>query len=266
MRFLTLCLATLAAPVAAHEFWIEPHAYLVDGETIIKGDLVNGEDFEGGKQPYLPQRFVKFQTFAQGKFADVPGRVGDNPGLRMDPIADGLHIFSYQSTPATLDYESWEKFQRFVDHKKFGDIRPLHDARGLPESGFTEVYTRFSKTLVGVGNAQGSDGFTGLMTEIVALTNPYTDDLSDGMTFQLYANRAPRANAAFEVFEKAPDDTVTITFYETDDQGQVTVPVKAGHSYMADAVILREPSADLARDTGAVWETLWANITWGVPE
>ncbi len=265
MRLFTLLFALCAAPAAAHEFWIEPGAYVVGAEDQIIGDLVNGEDFSGGKQPYLSQRFVKFQTFAQGRLADVPGRNGDSPGLQMDPIAEGLHIFSYQSTPATLDYESWEKFQRFVDHKKFGDIRPQHDARGLPETGFTEVYTRFSKTLVGVGNAAGADGFTGLETEIVALTNPYTDDLSSGMTFQLFYNKAPRANAAFEVFEKAADDTVTITFYETDANGRVTVPVKSGYSYMADAVILREPAEGLANDTGAVWETLWANMTWAVP-
>lgn len=265
MRLLTLLFAIVAGPAIAHEFWIEPRDYIVEAETKIVGDLVNGQDFSGGKQPYLSQRFVKFQTFAQGRLADVPGRNGDSPALQMDPIGEGLHIFSYQSTPATLDYETWEKFQTFIDHKKFGDIRPQHDARGLPESGFTEVYTRFSKTLVGVGNAAGADGFTGLETEIVALTNPYTDDLSTGMTFQLFYNREPRANAAFEVFEKAPDYSVTISFYETDANGRVTIPVKSGHSYMADAVVLREPTEKLASDTGAAWETLWANITWGVP-
>lgn len=265
MRLLTLLFAIAAAPAAAHEFWIEPESYIVDAENIMTADLVNGQDFSGGRQPYLSQRFVKFQAFSQGRLSNVPGRNGDSPAVSMDPIADGLHIFSYQSTPATLDYESWEKFQKFVDHKKFGDVRPQHDARGLPESGFTEVYTRFSKTLIGVGAASGADGFTGLETEIVALTNPYTDDLSGGMIFQLYYDREPRANAAFEVFEKAADDTVTVTFYETDAAGQVTVPVKAGHSYMADAVILREPASQLADETGAVWETLWANITWAVP-
>lgn len=265
MRLLALLLTLTAAPAMAHEFWIEPADYTVDPETMIVGDLVNGQDFAGTRLPYLTNRFVSFQAFSQGKIADVPGRNGDSPALGMAPLADGLHVLSYQSTPATLDYESWDKFQTFVDHKKFGDVRRQHDARGLPESGFTEVYTRFSKTLVGVGSAAGADGSTGLDTEIVALTNPYTDDLSDGMTFQLFYRGAPRVNAPFEVFEKAADNTVAVTFYETDDQGRVTVPVKSGYSYMADAVVLREPTAAMAAETGAVWETLWANMTWAVP-
>ena len=52
----------------------------------------------------------------------------------------------------------------------------------------------------------------------------------------------------------------------TDSEGRVTVPVKSGHRYMLDAVVLREPSANLAEATGAVWESLWANLTFEVPE
>jgi len=48
--------------------------------------------------------------------------------------------------------------------------------------------------------------------------------------------------------------------------GVALVPVLAGHAYMLDAVVLREPSAVLAEQTGAVWETLWANLTFAVPK
>jgi hypothetical protein len=34
---------------------------------------------------------------------------------------------------------------------------------------------------------------------------------------------------------------------------------------MLDAVVLREPAAQLAADTGAAWETLWANMTFMAP-
>ncbi|SEW09840.1 Uncharacterized conserved protein, contains GH25 family domain [Cognatiyoonia koreensis] len=265
MRTLSFVLALLGGPALAHEFWIEPGDYTIGVQTMIQGDLVNGQDFQGGRQPYLTQRFVRFQMFSDGRLAPVGGRNGDNPAVNVAPLGEGLHVLSYQSTPATLDYESWEKFQNFIDHKGFGDVRTRHDARGLPDSGFVEVYTRYSKSLVGVGSAGGSDVRTGLETEIVAMTNPYTDSLSSGMQFQLFYGNAPRANARFEVFEKAPNGAVNVTFYQTDGNGRVAVPVKSGHSYMADAVVLREPSAALAANTGAVWETLWANITWAVP-
>jgi len=35
---------------------------------------------------------------------------------------------------------------------------------------------------------------------------------------------------------------------------------------MADAVVLRRPDSDLAREKNALWESLWANLTFAVPE
>jgi hypothetical protein len=43
-----------------------------------------------------------------------------------------------------------------------------------------------------------------------------------------------------------------------------TVPVTAGHAYMLDAVVLREPEG--VSNPGALWESLWANLTFAVPE
>ena len=265
MRTFAFVLTLLATPINAHEFWLEPQNYQVDADGVIIAQLVNGEDFDGPTQSYLPQRFQHFALFFNGGTAKVPGRVGDSPAVTINAAGDGLHVFGYQSQPSVVSYNSWEKFQKFVDHKDLGDVLAMHEARALPLEGFTEVYTRYSKSLVGAGSAAGSDSRVGLETEIVALTNPYTDDVSNGMRFALYYRNDPRANVRFEVFDKSPDGTVTQTFYVTDDDGIVTVPVQSGYSYMADAVVLREPSDARAADTGAVWETLWANMTWAVP-
>ncbi len=67
-----------------------------------------------------------------------------------------------------------------------------------------EAYSRYSKTLIGVGKSAGADRRTGLETEIVALTNPYTDDLSRGMRVQLFYRSEVRPNAQIAVFFKAP--------------------------------------------------------------
>jgi len=69
-----------------------------------------------------------------------------------------------------------------------------------------------------------------------------------------------------ELFEKAPDGTVEITLYRTDAEGIATLPVKAGHSYLVDHVVLRIPSDELIEASEVEWETLWADLTFGVPE
>lgn len=266
MRIFALILSLVAAPVAAHEFWIEPLAYQVAPDVKLEAHIVNGQEFAGGNLAYLPQRFANFVLFAGEVTTRVQGRPGDIPALNQDPVAEGLNVAAYQATNATVDYETWEKFQKFVDHKDFGDILSLHQARGLPEGGFSEVYSRYSKTLIGVGNSEGSDRRVGLETEIVALTNPYTDDLSGGFQMQVFYRNDVRANTQVEVFKKADDGTVTIDLYRTDDQGIATIPVEAGHAYMVDAVVLKEPGAELMEASGAVWQTLWANLTFAVPE
>jgi len=267
MRIIALILGLLASPVAAHEFWIEPLAYQIAPDGTLEAHLVNGEDFGGPKIPYLPNGFVNFLMFTDANNARrVSGRAGDLPALNQEPLREGLNVVAYQARQSSITYTEWQKFQNFVDHKDFGDILTVHTERGLPLEGFKEVYSRYAKTLMGVGNSQGADTRVGLITEFVALTNPYTDDMSNGMQVQLFYDGAPRVDVQVEVFEKGGEDGVQISLYRTDANGIATFPVTAGRSYMVDSVVLREPSEEVANRMDAVWETLWANLTFAVPQ
>lgn len=267
MRIFALVLGLLASSAQAHEFWIEPLAYQVEADGRLEAHLVNGQEFAGTKIPYLPRAFANFLMFTDANTAArVTGRAGDLPALQQNPLGEGLNVVAYQARPSAITYEEWEKFQNFVDHKDFGDVLSRHQARGLQEEGFAESYSRYSKTLIGVGNSEGADTRMGLTTEFVALTNPYTDDLSDGMQVQLFYLNEPRPDVQVEVFEKAADLSVEIALYRTDENGIAAIPVKPGYSYMVDHVVLREPSAQMAETMGVVWETLWANMTFAVPQ
>ncbi|SLN16339.1 DUF4198 domain-containing protein [Pseudooctadecabacter jejudonensis] len=256
----------LASPAVSHEFWIEPEAYQISADGTVQGILVNGEDFEGTTLAYLPLRFDRFTIASGMRQANVENRIGATPALDVAPFAEGLHVASYQSRMSVIGYAEWEKFLKFANHKDFEDIEARHDARGLPREDFREGYWRFAKTLVGVGTSAGRDFRTGLAVEFVALDNPYTDDLAEGLRVQLYVLDDLKADGQVELFEKAPDGTVEVTLHRTDADGIATLPVKAGHSYLVDHVYLREPRAELAEEADIAWETLWAALTFGVPE
>jgi hypothetical protein len=173
-------------------------------------------------------------------------------------------VIAYEATTARVGYETLEKFASFAAHKDFDGAVPRHRARGLPETDFGEAYSRHVKALVAVGDGAGQDRALGLATEIVALENPYTFGGS-ALPVQVLYRQDPRPDAQVELFEKAPDGRVAITYHRTDARGIARLPVKPGHEYLADAVVLREPGAQLAQDRDVVWETLWAALTFAVP-
>ncbi|MEX0347592.1 MAG: DUF4198 domain-containing protein [Rhizobiaceae bacterium] len=266
MRILLLVFLLAVSPAAAHEFWLAPLAYQPAADSRIEAHIVNGEKFEGIKLAYIPRKFKSFVIVHAGRAVPAKSRLGSRPALNQQALGDGLHIIAYQSEADTVNYSKFEKFQKFADHKDFPDIRARHLRRDLPEKNFREVYTRYSKALIGVGSGNGDDVRTGLETELVALDNPYTADLTDGLRVQLFYSGEVRVNAQVELFEKREGEDVSVTYYRTDVHGIATLPVQPGHDYMVDAVVLREPDTKIATESGAVWETLWANLTFSVPE
>ena len=258
-----LTFALSAGVAQGHEFWIDPAEFMVDVGEPIAADLRVGEAFLGGAQSYLPNRFRRFEIVQGAETAPVGGRMGDRPALNQ-PADEGLAVLVHVTTDSRLVYKEFAKFASFVTHKDASWTIAEHSTRNLPQEGFVEVYSRYAKSLVAVGRGAGSDRIVGLETEIVAQTNPYTDDLSDGMMVTLYYQGAPRADAQIEVFEKSSSGEVAVSTLRTDAAGVAQVPVRAGHRYMLDAVVLREPAPDLAAEKNVHWESLWANLTFEV--
>ncbi|MCR9126496.1 MAG: DUF4198 domain-containing protein [Rhodobacteraceae bacterium] len=256
-----LLLVALSPAALAHEFWIAPTEYQVTPDTPVTADLRNGETFSGMALGYFEGRTARYEVLAGGQLTAVAARMGDVPALQLPGLPEGLAVIVHETTPSTLAYTQWEKFAAFAAHKDFPDIRARHLARGLPETGFRESYTRHAKSLIAVGAGAGSDRQFGLAQEFVALGNPYTDPPEEGLTVRLFYGDAPRSDAQVEVFERAPGGDVAVTLMRTDDAGQVRVPVRPGHEYLLDAVVLR-PAPDGGE---AVWETLWAALTFAVP-
>lgn len=254
--------ALIPSAVWGHEVWLDPTPYQVEDGASLAADLRNGENFNGTVLSYNPYSFDRFERIHDGAALPVEGRLGDRPAFALQQAEGGLHVVAYQAKPSALFYKEWAKFLRFAKHKDFKGIEERHAARGLPQTNFTESYTRFAKTLIAVGDGAGEDIATGMETEIIALANPYTSGANSIPVRVLYQG-APRKDAQIELFERAPDKTVSITLHRTNTQGEAALPIKPGHTYLVDAVLLREPAEGAAK--GAVWETLWASLTFAVP-
>ncbi|MEL7260438.1 MAG: DUF4198 domain-containing protein [Pseudomonadota bacterium] len=253
--------AICASFATAHEFWIEAERYQVaPGESLV-ARFKNGEDFEGVSLAYFDRRSARFDLIRDGDMRALSPRTGNNPALDTPAPGSGLVVAVHETTPSFVTYKTWDKFQTFADHKDFDGWRAQHDALFFPAPPFKERYTRHAKALFAVGDGLGADARAGLLTEFVALTNPYAPGFDGTMRVRLHYGDTLRADAQVEVFDRAPDGTVTVSLYRTDSDGVARIPVTQGHDYLFDAVVL-EPSPE---DVGAVWDTYWAALTFAVP-
>lgn len=259
-----LCLTYTGA--LAHEFWIEPREFQVSPDEPVEADLKNGQEFKGVNLSWFDKRIDRMDMARGSDVTPILGRAGDIPAIALPPQDEGLLTLIYTSTPTILTYDDWETVMVFVEHKDFPWFVERHDARGLPHEDVREVYRRYCKSLIAVGAGAGADDDTGMPLEFIAQANPYTDDMSEGLPVLLLYNRSPVADGQVEVFDRAPDGTVEITRLRTDDKGYATIPVTPGHDYMLDHVVLREPPAWIAARDGVMWESLWANLTFRVPD
>lgn len=259
-RFLCLALLLNALPSMAHEYWVEPQDYLVDSSDNVVAEFRNGQSFDGNSISYIPGNFVKYDFILGNANLKLEADLGQRPALSVANVPDGLGIVVVETKPSTISYSEWAKFQKFIDHKDFKISKTDHLALGFPEDGFRESYRRFAKSLIGIGNAQGQDRQVGLEIELVALLNPYTDDTSNGIPVQAFYNGTPLNDVQIELFDKDENGKVEITLHRTDGEGQATLPIASGHSYLVDTVLLRKAPEDSKKDV--VWETLWASLTY----
>ena len=252
------------APLAAHEFWILPEDFVIQDDAQVEASLRVGEKLVGIGYPFNPKRFERFEVMQNGETYPVEGRLGDSPALNMEAPGEGLLVVVHETNDSTLKYSDWAKFVKFATHKDFATTLSDHAARGLPEQSFTELYRRYGKALIAVGDGAGSDLEVGMKTEIVAFANPYTE-ARNTFPVRVLLDGAPRADVQVELFEKNAQGGVEVTLHRTDQDGVADLPVKRGHSYLADAVTMLPMDND-DPEAGPVWWSLWASLTFAVPQ
>ena len=258
-------LAGAAPPSRAHELWVAPEDFAVEmGEEII-ADLRVGEDFKGEVRAYLPFLVDRLEVTIGDETRPVEGRMGDIPAMRIGSWDEGLAIAVFVSKGSQVEYDSWEMFETFLASKGLEAIADQHRARGLPEANFTETYRRFAKSLVQIGAGAGEDRAIGLEAELVALANPYLDDVSGGLAVRFTHAGAAVAEAPVSIWARDAAGNVSRSQALTDAAGVATVAVEPGRRYLVAAVVMKP--AEPSQDTDApVWESLWPSLTFAVPD
>ncbi len=266
-------------PAAAHEFWVAPERYTVEPGDRVVATLRNGQMMRGNELPYLSSWFHAFTVTTENGTRDVEGFEGDMPALSYTAAEPGLNVIAYHSTVDRVTYDDGERFRKYLAYEGLEGIAEAHRARGLPDSGFTEEYSRFAKALVQVGPVgervgervaeRDRDAALGLRFELVAENNPYATGAETVMV-SLLREGEPVAGRQIAVFRCAGD--VTRTLVNTDEQGRAAIPIRGGGEFLLNAVDIRAVDirpAEKSDGTGTietdpvVWASDWASLTFG---
>jgi uncharacterized GH25 family protein len=224
----------------------------------IQISLKNGQMFQGTGLSYFKSRFSDFYYVIKEQKIEIESRMGDNPAATISTKTNGLLTGIYVSKKSTINYKSMDKFFDFISKKGENWVIQKHAELKFPKNNFKEEYYRFSKILIGVGDANGSDKNVGLKHELVALTNPYIISSSGEFFVQLLFNNEPQKNRQITIFERDFENKVSIRTTLTDSNGIGKFEVTEGHDYLLDNVIL-ELNDDY--DDDVFWKSYWAALT-----
>jgi len=258
-RLRVLAIATLvfsAAPLSAHDMWIEPTTFSPATGNIVGVRLRVGQDLLGdplGYDPALVDQFV-FEDAAGRQ--PVVGRAGADPAGLLRVAAPGLLVIGYRSNPSAVELTP-EKFNQYLKEEGLDAVAALRATRHETGVKARELFSRCAKSLVRSGPASSAQGdrALGFTLELVAERNPYAIAPGQDLPIRLTYENRPLAGALVVAINRLnPTEKVTA---RTDHDGRVHFTLRQSGLWLVKAVHMVAAPAGANAD----WQSYWASLT-----
>lgn len=249
-----------AAPLLAHDFWIEPSTFHPEVGATVGIALRVGENFHGDPVPRMPGRIRRFVLVSPSGETPVEGVDSQDPAGVARISGPGVQVVGYRSNPSRVDLEA-EKFEQYLKEEGLEAIVAERARRGESAKPSREIYSRCAKALLaaGPGAKGGQDRELGFTLELVAEKNPYASRAGAPFPVRLTYRGAPLPGALVVALNRdAPEKRLSA---RTDGEGRVSLALARSGAWLVKAVHMVPAPAD----SGADWESLWASLTFEVP-
>ena len=264
---LALAAALIAAPAAAHDFWVQPERFQVTPQEPMPITLQVGHGAQRQRSPIPAARIVRFAAMApDGQAIDL--RAGLHPGNDAD---DGKIQLPGAGTYAVV-LETDNRAQSHLPGPRFNDyledegLTPAAESRrrsGREAAEGSERYSRVAKALVRVGDG-GPAGATwplGLPLEIVPLADPYGADATASLPILVLYQGRPLAGALVKLTDLA-HDAVPVEVHRTDAAGRAMFQTSQRGDWLLNVIWTRPlPAADEVD-----FETTFSSLSFGFPQ
>ncbi len=244
----------------AHEFWVEPSTFAVERGGRVGIRLCVGDGFEGWSLARNTQRIARF--FAAGPSGDlaIVGLDGSDPAGVARFAAPGTYVIVYRSNRAITELSPFE-FDEYLREKGLEKIAEGRQERGASSRKVREAYSRHSKSLIRVGDADANviDRPMNLRLELVAEPDLFREQPDDMRFFRLLYGGKPLPGAL--VTAARPGTADEELRVRTDADGRAGFKLHAPGMWRIAAVHMIEPPGSIRVD----WESLWTSLTFELP-
>jgi len=248
-------IACCAAPLAAHDVWIEPSRFTPGLGELVGIRLRVGQDFLGDPLPRdaaLVEHFVVED--AEGR-RPVVGRHGADPAGIVRVASPGMLVVGYRSRPSAVE-QTGDKFHQYLEEEGLDSILALRARRG-DTGAVREMFSRCAKSLLASGPVDRTQGDRplGFTLELVAERNPFAMAPGQELPVRLtYENRPLAGTLVVAINRSRPSEKLTA---RSDRDGRVRFRLPRGGAWLIKAVHMIEAPAG----TDADWVSYWASLT-----
>ena len=238
-----------AAPLLAHDLWIEPTSFSPKAGQVVGVKLRVGMNLAGEPVPRYASLIRQFVVAKDSDRKPVPGREGADPAGYIR--AGQGQVLGYFSNPSRIELPA-EKFNAYLEEEGLDAILALRAKRGDSNAVGRELYSRCAKSLLLSGDGDRQLGFP---LELVAERNPYA--LADGeeLPVQLLWQNGPLEGALVVAINRAsPEEKLSA---RSDREGRVRFRLRSGGMWLVKAVHMVQASDA----TDVDWQSYWASLT-----
>jgi hypothetical protein len=248
------------APVAAHDFWIEPTTYAPQTGTIVGIRARVGDGFLGDPVPRDPSLLDRMVVEDGSGPRPVVGRDGGDPAGLLRVTAAGLHVVGYVGRPSRVELAA-AKFNTYLKEEGLDHVVATRTRLNQSGSDARELFTRCAKTLVlaGVPRPDQRDRALGCALELLAERSPYA--LAAGQTLPVrltYEGRPLEGALVVAINRRHASERISA---RSDRDGRVRLHLPAGGTWLVKAVHMVPAAAGANAD----WSSFWASLTFELP-
>lgn len=256
-----ILLVALIGLVQAHEFWMLPNKFRFEvGEKIIL-DFRVGEGFEGDHwdlNQHKVEELIIHNRVGETVLTDKVDKTrGNNLEYAFNNV--GTHLIAMQSDASFIEQSS-EEFEAYLSEDGLDYIKEEREKLGEQNKTATELYTRYSKLLVQVGDRL-DDTYkkpAGLKFEIIPLQNPYALKSGDYLDCKVLYRGNPVNGGLVKVWSHVGNRIFLQNIY-TESDGMIRFPISSTGPWMVSSVKMVRSNSPKAE-----WESMWSSLVFEI--